>query len=93
LLDRRSALAYKEVMPMALEKELATFRRELPRLLQTYRGKYALVHADKVSSVWPSVDDALKAGYEEFGTKPFLVKEIVETEEPRYFSRNLSRCR
>ena len=79
---------------MALERELETFQKELPRLLQdeANRGKYALVYGDKVDSVWETVDEALAAGYDRFALDPFLVKEITEREEARFFSRNVSRC-
>jgi hypothetical protein len=79
---------------MALERELASFRRELPKLLRdpANRGKHALIHGDAVHSVWDTVDDALSAGYDAFQLEPFLVKEIVEHERPRHFSRNVSRC-
>lgn len=78
---------------MALEQELQTFQRELPALLAdpAKRGKYALVHGDAVAGIYPSVDAALDAGYDHFGLDPFLVKEITEHEEPRYFSRNITR--
>jgi hypothetical protein len=79
---------------VALERELETFQRELPALLTdpAKRGKYALAHGDRVEGVYPSVDAALDAGYDHFGLEPFLVKAITEHEEPRYFSRNITRC-
>jgi hypothetical protein len=80
---------------MALERELETFQRELPGLLQTAgnRGKYALVHGDKVDSLWPSVDKALAAGYQRFGLESFLVRVVTDAEGSSYFSRNVTRCR
>ena len=80
-------------MTVALEKELETFRHELPGLLNdpANRGKFALVHGESVSGLYPTFDAALTAGYERFGLSPFLVKEVTDHEEPRYFSRNL-RC-
>jgi hypothetical protein len=79
---------------MALERELETFGRELPRLLAdpANRGKFALVHGETVEGIYPSVDAALDAGYDRFGLEPFLVKEVTEHEEARYFSRNITRC-
>ena len=79
---------------MALERELELFSRELPNLLQVEgnRGKYALVYEARVDSVWATVDEALEAGYDRFGVNPFLVKQITEHEEPRYFSRGIKRC-
>jgi hypothetical protein len=80
-------------MAVALERELTTFQRELPRLLQEgNRGRFALVREDNVHSIWPTVDEALTAGYANFGLEPFLVKEITDHETPQYFSRNVSRC-
>ncbi len=79
---------------MALEHELETFQRELPTLLQSEgnRGKFALVYGDAVSGVFTTVDEALDVGYELFGLKSFLVKEITDREESQFFSRNVSRC-
>jgi hypothetical protein len=77
---------------MALEQEMAIFKRELPSLLKSDSGRFALVSSVGVDSVWDSVDDALQAGYSKFGLEPFLVKEIVAHEIPKYCSRNV-RCR
>lgn len=78
---------------MALESELDVFRQALPALLAdpANRGTFALVHAGAVAGCFPTFDDALAAGYDRFGLAPFLVKEVTDHEEPRYFSRNL-RC-
>ena len=80
-------------MAVALEKEMETFRRELPALLAdpANRGQFALVHGDAVAGLYPTFEAALSAGYDRFGLSPFLVKEVTDHEEPRYFSRNL-RC-
>lgn len=69
---------------MVLQTELQTFRRELPLLLLRYPGKYALVHGETVHSIWDSHDDAIQAGFQNFGTTPFLAKKIEEKELPVY---------
>ena len=78
---------------MALEQELETFRRELSRLLAdpVARGTFALVQGETVVGLYPTFEAALAAGYDRIGLVPFLVKEVTDHEEPRYFSRNL-RC-
>jgi hypothetical protein len=83
-----------EVAVMSLERELETFRRELPNLLRdpANHDKFALIHGDTLHGVWPTVDDALTAGYDKFQLEPFLVKEVTEHERPRHFSRNVTRC-
>jgi hypothetical protein len=80
-------------MSAPLDAELDTFKRELPALLAepANRGRFALVRGDAVAGLYPSFDAALAAGYEKFGLDPFLVKEVTDREQPRYFSRNL-RC-
>ena len=80
---------------MHLDRELTTFRRMLPSLLQNpeNREKFALVHEDTIDSIWPTTDAAMVAGYDRFTTEPFLVKRIIEHEEPVYFSRRVKPCR
>ena len=78
---------------MALEREIETFRRELPALLgdPASRGTFALVQGETIVGLFPTFEAALAAGYDKIGLAPFLVKEVTDHEEPRYFSRNL-RC-
>ncbi len=67
---------------MALENELATFERELPRLLRTLRGQFVLIHGGVVHSSWKTEDEAYTAGCEQFGLEPFLVMLVEEHEPP-----------
>jgi hypothetical protein len=79
----------------SLATETATFQRELEHLLSDpdNRGGFALIHGETVAGVYPDFDSALAAGYDKFELDPFLVKQVVETEIPLYFSRNLNhRC-
>ena len=77
---------------MALEQEIKTYERELPNLLQ-HEGKFALIHGDEVAGVYDTYEDALKAGYEKYELKPFLVKRIQAIEQVEYFTRDLIPCR
>ncbi|HJT78299.1 MAG TPA: hypothetical protein VJ739_13940 [Gemmataceae bacterium] len=64
-----------------LDAELATFQRELPRLLEEgHEGKYALIQGDRVDSLWPDEDAAYEAGCERFGLGPFLVQQVLRHE-------------
>ena len=75
---------------MALEKELETFKRELPNLLaQEQEGKFVVICCDQVTGTYVSYADALQVGYEKCGLKPFLVKKIQAVEQVQYFSRDL----
>jgi len=77
---------------MPLEKEQATYARELPKLLVS-AGKYVVIHGDAVAGVYDTYQDALQVGYEKFGLDPFLVKQIEATERVHCFTRDLGPCR
>jgi len=77
---------------MAPEREITTYGRELPNLLQ-HEGKFALIHGQEVAGVYASYEDALKVGYEKFGLEPFLVKRIQAVEQVQFFARDLDPCR
>lgn len=81
-------------MVVALERELETFRRVLPAMLAdpAKQGQFALIHGDDVAGLFPSFAAALTAGYDQFGLGTFLVKEVTDHEEPKYFSRNIAPC-
>lgn len=81
-------------MSTTLEKELETFRRELPRLLAdpANQGKYVLIKGETVAGIYPTMDEAVDAGYARFGLPPFLAKLIVEHEKPVLITHN-SVCR
>lgn len=74
-----------------LAKELDTYKRELPNLLAN-SGKFVLICGDEVFSTYDSYADAIKVGYEKFGLTPFLVKQISQTEQISYFSRDFNAC-
>jgi len=74
---------------MALEKEIETYNRELPKLLAD-EGKYVVIQGDHVIGTNVSYEDALKSGYEKCGLTPFLVKKIQAVEQIQYFSRDLA---
>lgn len=71
-----------------LDRELATFKKELPNLLAN-EGKYAVVHDDEVAGVYESYADALAIAYDKFGLDNFLVKKISAQEQVSYFSRDI----
>jgi hypothetical protein len=78
---------------MPLERELAAYRRNLPKLLDR-QGKFAVYQGDELAGVWDTYADALSAAYERFGLQPFLVKRIEAVEQPLLISRSVeASCR
>ncbi len=71
---------------MALEKELATYRAKLPEFKQ-HEGKYVLIHGDQIADFFSTYEDAIKAGYQQFGLEQFLVKKIAVSEPIFCFTR------
>lgn len=71
---------------MALERELATYRRKLPEL-RGAEGKYVLIHGDEVVDTYSTYDDAIKEGYVRFALDPFLVKQIQFVEQIQFVTR------
>jgi len=75
---------------MTYEKELETYQGQLPALLATDEGKYAVIKNDAILGVYGTYEDALNAGYKEYGLVPFLVKQITAIEQIQYFTRELA---
>jgi hypothetical protein len=68
---------------MPLEREMKTYREKLPELLDQ-EGRFVLIREDDLAGTFDTYADAIQAGYERFGLKQFLVKQIAAT-EPVYF--------
>ncbi len=78
---------------MALEKELETYRRELPSLLER-AGRFVVIFGEEIIGDYGDYEDAVRAGYQKCGFNPFLVKKIEAVDTIRYFTRDLpSPCR
>jgi len=68
--------------------ELATFdAARLALLAEGQEGKWALVQADTVVSLWDTCADAVQAGDERFGLTPFLVQQVLREDRPARLSR------
>lgn len=66
-----------------LATELATYQRELPRLLTAgEQGRWALVQGNDVVSMWDTFSDAVQAGHDRFGLTPFLVQQVLPEGRP-----------
>ena len=75
--------------PNPLKKELETYRRLLPSLLDR-QGQFAVISGEQLLGTFSTWEDACKVGYSTLGTAtPFLVKKIEENEQVNYFTRNI----
>jgi hypothetical protein len=62
-----------------IEKNLQFFLDELPKLLPTYQGKYALLRHRKIEGFYDTVTDAVQTGNKLFEDKLFSVQEVTDT--------------
>ena len=76
-------------MPTVLETEIETFEKNRERLVAAGEGKFALVHGDTIVGIYESKSDAISQGYQKFGNRPFLVKQILKVDIPQNFVTNL----
>lgn len=80
------------------EKEIAAYRRELPRLLQEQQaGKFVLIKEDQVLGVYDTWPAANEAGLNQFGLdEPFCVQKVDARDPERYAlldAWNAAQCR
>ena len=75
-------------MAMALETELATYKEKLATLKE-HEGKFVLIHGQRVIDFFSTYEDAIKAGYQQFGMLPFLVKKVMSTEPVFFITRSI----
>jgi hypothetical protein len=74
-----------------LEKELRIFNENKAKLKEANpSGGYVVIKDEKILGVWNDRQDALRAGIQEYGNVPFLVKDIGESDSRiNSFSRDL----
>lgn len=62
-----------------IKQEVATYLRELPRLLaEGQEGRFALVKGDEVYSIWDTFDDAYQAGRDRFGWGVIFIAQPID---------------
>lgn len=67
------------------EKEIATYLRELPRLLKEgHAGRIALIRGNEILNIWDNQADAIQDGRQRFGLDPIFVKAIDPRDPERF---------
>lgn len=62
-----------------IEENLKIFLKELPKLLPTYRGKFALLRHKKIIGFYDTVADAVSAAITLYPDKIFSVQQVTDT--------------
>ena len=67
------------------EKEIATYRRELPGwLAEGQGGRSVLIRGDQVLGIWETWAEAVEVGRDRFGLEPIFVVPIDARDIERY---------
>ena len=74
---------------MILEEELKSFEDHRKELIGRALGKFVLVKGERIVGSYDTANDAIKAGYAEFGNVEFLVKEVSPIDAPLNFTSGL----
>jgi hypothetical protein len=61
-----------------LQTELNFFNKRKGELLRTYKGQFVLIKGEKFIGAYTTDAEAYKAGLDQFGNHPFLIKQVVE---------------
>lgn len=73
-----------------LQKELETYEDNKSRLISESLNEYVLIKGDDIIGTFESHADAIKEGYQRYGTDVFLVKQVLEIEpQINFFSHYL----
>ena len=89
--EEEESVLHAKGYAMSLEREIETYRRKLPELLAN-AGKFVVIHGDEIAGTFDTHADALAVGYDRYGDRPFLVRQIRETEPVLISTRSLRPC-
>ena len=68
-----------ELQQEQIQRNYEVFQAQLPQLVVTYRGKFALMHDSEIVEFFDTARDAYVAGQKLFPDGLFSVQEVVET--------------
>ncbi|HLH76100.1 MAG TPA: hypothetical protein VKV28_04760 [Candidatus Binataceae bacterium] len=61
-----------------VRRNYEAFRRLLPNLLVSHRGKFALLHDGQVVEFFDTAGDAYKVGLKNYGQSKFSIQEVTD---------------
>ncbi len=64
-----------------LQTELEYFQKHKPEYLKLYKGQFVLIKGEEFAGAFTTEAEAYKAGLERFGNEPFLIKQVLDTDQ------------
>jgi hypothetical protein len=61
-----------------LQTELKFYQKNKREYLKLYKGQFVLIKGEKFDRAFTTDAEAYKAGLEQFGNQPFLIKQVLE---------------
>jgi hypothetical protein len=61
-----------------LQNELDFFNKKKAELLKLYKGQFVVIKGGKFVGAFTTDSEAYKAGLEQFGNHPFLIKQVLD---------------
>src|SRR5271165_2313425 len=61
-----------------VKRNFEAFQRQLPELLKTRRGKFALMHEGEISEFFDTAGDAYKVVLKNYGQGKFSIQEVTD---------------
>jgi len=66
------------VQKNVLQTELDFFNKKKDELLKLYKGQFVLIKDENFIGAFTTDGEAYKAGLEQFGNHPFLIKQVLD---------------
>jgi hypothetical protein len=63
-----------------LQTELNFYNTKKEELLRLYKGQFVLIKGEQFIGAFTTDAEAYKAGLEQFGNHPFLIKQVLEND-------------
>ena len=73
--------SFPEGGAMPLEQELQYYSAHKIELLEHHQGQFALIKGDALLGTYTTLEEAFDAGVKALGNQPFLIKQVLETDE------------
>jgi hypothetical protein len=73
----------------SLDREQTVYEANLSHWIPDHEGEYVLIKDDEVVGFYDTRDEALAAGYTQFGVVPLLVKLVASTEPVHHLPNGL----
>lgn len=93
LAELRESPESPDAMRARLDVDIEAFERDLPELLRSSLGKFALYGGAACAGLFDTRDAAFEEAYRRFGpSSPFLVRRVEVASEPSPSSWEVGRC-